>query len=117
MCGAMISLTPCIASKVDRQPDLNEIAEFRDADDMIQQLNGILSKAFGFPSIPNPRKDCHTMTFPDKKRHSQCVMCPEKDCESLVYVSDQNKSVIETLGIHDDPFWQERVEKLYGWFP
>ena len=27
MCGAMISLTPCIAAKVDRQPDLHEFAE------------------------------------------------------------------------------------------
>ena len=39
MCGAMISLTPCIAAKVDRQVDLHEIAEFKDAEDMIQQLN------------------------------------------------------------------------------
>ena len=26
MCGAMISLTPCIAAKIERQPDLHEIA-------------------------------------------------------------------------------------------
>ena len=31
-------------------------------------------------------------------------------------MSDQNKSMIETLDLHEDPFWQERVEKLYGWF-
>ena len=116
MCGAMISLTPCIAAKVDRQVDLHEIAEFQDAEDMVQQLNVILSKAIGFPSIPTPRKDCHTMTFQPKKRHTQYVMFPEQDCESLVYMSDQNKSMIETLDIHEDPFWQERVEKFYGWF-
>ena len=34
MCGAMISLMPCIAPKVDRQPDLHEIAEFKDAEDI-----------------------------------------------------------------------------------
>ena len=56
------------------------------------------------------------MTFPPTKRHSQCVMCPEQDCESLVYMSDQSKSMIETLDIHEDPVWQERVEKFYGWF-
>ena len=116
MCGTMISLTPCIASKVDRQPDLHEIAEFQNSEDMVQQLNGILSKAFGFPSIPSPRKDCHVMTFQSKKRHSQCVMCPEQVCESLVYMSDQNKSMIETLELHEDEFWQERVQKFYGWF-
>ena len=38
MFGAMISLTPCIAAKVDRQVDLHEIAEFHDAEDMVQQL-------------------------------------------------------------------------------
>ena len=60
--------------------------------------------------------DCHTMTFPDKQRHSQCVMCTEQDCESLVYMSDQNKSMIETLGIHEDPFWQERVRSSMDGF-
>ena len=95
----MINLTPSIASKVERQPDL-EIAEFKDAEDMIQQLNSILSKPYDFPSIPAPRKDCHIMTFQPKKRHSQYVMCPEQDCESLVYFTDQNRSMIETLDLH-----------------
>ena len=112
----MVSLTPCLASKVDRQPDLHEIAELHDAEDMIQQLNAILSKPHGFPQIPAPRKDCYTMTFKGKSRHSQSVMRLEQDCGNLVYMSDQNKSMIETLGIHEDPFWQERVEKFYGWF-
>ena len=56
------------------------------------------------------------MTFKGKSRHSHYVMCPEQDCENLVYMSDQNKSMIEILGIHEDPLWQERVEKFYGWF-
>ena len=67
MCGAMISLTPCMAAKVDHQPDLHEYAEFKDADDMIQQLNILLSKPYGFPSIPAPRKDCQIMTFGPKE--------------------------------------------------
>ena len=49
MCGAMISLTPCIASTVPRDCDLHESAEFKDATDMIQQLNGFLAKPDGFP--------------------------------------------------------------------
>ena len=65
----------------------DEYAEFQDADDMIQKLNSILSKPHGFPQIPAPRKDCHTLTFEAKKRHHQYVMCPEQDCESLVYFS------------------------------
>ena len=56
------------------------------------------------------------MTFEAKKRHSQYVMCPEQDCESLVYFSDQTKSMIETLDLHQHPFWKERVEKFYQWY-
>ena len=108
--GAMISLTPRIEPTIDRQVALNEYAEFKDADDMIQQLNSILSKPTGFPQIPAPRKDCQIMTFEPKKRHPQYVMCPEQDCESLVYFSDQNHNVIETLGQHRHPFWEESRE-------
>ena len=104
MCGAMISLTPCIAPTVERECDLHENAEFEDAEDMIEKLNDILSKPPGFPAIPVPRKDCHTLTFPPAKRHQQYVMCPEKDCESLVYMSDQNTSMTESLGLREHPF-------------
>ena len=60
MRGAMISLTSCIAPAVPRDCDLHESAEFKDATDMIQQLNGYLAKPDVFPAIPIPRKDCHT---------------------------------------------------------
>ena len=83
---------------------------------MIQQLNSILSKPHGFPQIPVPRKECRIKTFEPKKRNSQYVMCPEQDCESLVYFSDQNHSMIETLGLHQHPFWEERVKAFYKWF-
>ena len=83
---------------------------------MIQKLNEFLSKPIGFPPTPAPRKDCHIMTLPPNKRHQQYVMCPEQDCESLVYMSDQNTSMIESIGLHEHPFWKERVEKFYGWF-
>ena len=51
MCGAMISLTPCIAPTVPRQCDLDASISFKDAADMIQQLNTVLSKAKDFPQI------------------------------------------------------------------
>ena len=116
MCGAMISLTPCNQPNVERGCDLEEYAEFQSADDMIQKLNEILAITPGFPQIPAPRKDCHKLTFPANKRHKQYVMCPEQDCEALVYMSDQNTSMIEALGLHEDPFWKERVEYFYSWF-
>ena len=107
MCGAMISLTPCIAPTVESECDLHEYADFKDAENMIQKLNVSLSMSTGFPQIPTPRKDCHIMTYPPKQRHKQYVMCPEQDCESLVYMSDQNTSMIESIGLHEHPFWKE----------
>ena len=91
----MISLTPCIEPKSDRDCDLHEYAEFESADDMIQKLNDILAKPDGFPQIPIPRKDCHTLIPQPDKRDKQYVMCPEQDCECLVYMSDQSTSMVE----------------------
>ena len=52
-----------------------------------------------------------------RKARKHCrVMCPEQDCESLVYMSDQNTSMIESIGLREHPFWKERVERFYGWF-
>ena len=115
MCGAMISLTPCFASKSDRECDLHEYAEFQDVDDMITKLNGILAKSEGFPLIPTPRKDCHTLTIPSDKRFKQYVICPEQDCEYLVYMSDQSTGMVEAIGIHEHPWWRKRVEEFYSW--
>ena len=47
LCGAVIRLTPCIAPTVERECDLHKYAEFKDAEDMIQKLNEILSKPIG----------------------------------------------------------------------
>ena len=80
MCGAMISLTPCIAPMIERDCDLHGSAEFQDAADMIQQLNGILAKPTGFPQIPVPRKDCHIFYAKPDERHKQYIISPEQDC-------------------------------------
>ena len=37
------------------------------------------------------------LSFPAKKRNDQYVMCPEQECESLVYHADQSRSMIEVL--------------------
>ena len=54
MCGAMISLTPCIAPTVPRDCDLDASVSFTDVSDMIQQLNTILSIPRDFAQIPVP---------------------------------------------------------------
>ena len=42
--------------------------------------------------------------------------CPDILLVREFPTTDQNKSMIETLDLHEDPFWQGRVEKFYGWF-
>ena len=88
----------------------------KDADDMIQKLNVILSKPTGFPPIPAPRTDCQSMTLPPDTRDHQYVMCPEQDCECLVHYSDQNRSMIDVLGLGQEPFWDDRVKDFYKWY-
>ena len=112
MNGVMVSLTPCIKASADRPIALNEYAEFKDVNDMVHKLNAILSIPAGFPQIPAPRKDCRSMQFPPDKRNAQYVMCPEQECESLVYYGDQSRSVIDVLGLGQDPFWDDRVKVL-----
>ena len=116
MSGVMVSLTPLFKSTVDRTIAFHEYAKFKDVNDMIQKLNAILSIPKGFPQIPAPRKECRSMTFPLDKRNGQYVMCPEQDCECLVYYGDQSRSMIDVLGLGQDPFWDDRVKDFYGWY-
>ena len=82
---------------------------------MIQQLNGLLAKPVGFPQIPDPRKDCHLSQANPGERHQQYVLCPEQDCEWLVYMSDQNTSMIEALDVQDHPLWKQRMQDYHDW--
>ena len=49
------------------------------------------------------------------ERHKQMVICPEQDCAWLVYMSDQDKCMVETLGVHGRPLWQQRVQEYNEW--
>ena len=115
MSGVMVSLTPCNPT-VDRPIAFNEYAEFKDVHDEIEKLKVILRRPTGFPQIPPPRKNCQSMTLPPNKRNGQYVMCPEQDCDALVYHSDQSRSMIDVLGLGQDPFWDGRIKEFYGWY-
>ena len=115
MCGAMISLTPCIAPKVSRDCDLDASMSFNDANDMIQKFNAILSVPHGFPQIPAPRKDCHIYHAKPAERHKQMVICPEQDCEWVAYLHDLNTSMVEALGVHEEHLWIGRVQDYKDW--
>ena len=43
-------------------------------------------------------------------------MCPEQECQSLIYFSDQSRSMIDVLGLGQNPFWDDRVKAFYGWY-
>ena len=115
MCSAMINLTPCIAPTVTRDCDLDASVSFKDVNDMIKYCNTILSIPHGFPQIPTPRKDCHTFYAKSDERHKQMAICPEQDCEWLVYMSDQDASMVEALGVQDHPLWKQRVQEYKEW--
>ena len=112
MSGVMVSLTPLYKATIPRQIQLSGFAEFHDVKDMIKQLNDILSRPGDFPQIPPTRKECQILHFPSNKRNGQYVMCPEHECESLVYYSDQSRSMIEVLGLDHHPFWEAIESKL-----
>ena len=115
MCGAMISLTPCIAPTVPRKCDLDASVSFKTASDMIDELNSILSIPQDFPQIPDPRQDCHVFHAKPDERHKQMVICPEQDCEWLAYMSDLNISMVEALGVHDHALWSTRFQEFKDW--
>ena len=115
MCGAMISLTPCIAPTVPRKCDLDASVSFKDANDMIYQLNTILSKPKDFPPIPVPRDDCHIFHAKPGERHRQMVICPEQDCEWVAYMTDLDTSMVEALGVHEHALWSTRFQEYKEW--
>ena len=115
MCGAMISLTPCIASKVARDCTLEASMSFRDDTDMIQQLNSILASTHGFPQIPAPRNDCHIFYAKPNERHKQMVICPEQDCEWVTYMHDVETSMVEALKLHEEQPWMSRLQDFKDW--
>ena len=115
MCGAMISLTPCIAPMVPRKCDLDASISFTDVNDMIQQLNSILAKPKDFPQIPAPRDDCHIFQAKPAERHRQMVICPEQDCEWIAYMTDLDTSMVEALGVHEEALWSGRFKDYKDW--
>ena len=120
MSGVMVSLTPCFKATMDRPIALNEYAEFKvlkDVNDMVHKLNATLSIPQRiFHRFQLQGKICRPMQFPPDKRNEQYVMRPEQECESLVYYGDQSRSMIDVLGLGQDPFWDDRVKHFYGWY-
>ena len=43
-------------------------------------------------------------------------MCPEQDCENLVYHFDQTLSMIEALKLDDTHEWRDSVKAFHAWY-
>ena len=73
------------------------------------------SLSVDFDQVPKPRPECRVLTFGPKERR-QCSVCPEQDCERLVFHVSPGKSIIEILELHEDVEWKDRVEIFKGWY-
>ena len=115
--GMMVSLTPVLKPQIARPIKLSELVEFDSIEQMRQVLNSSLAQAEDFVEVKKPRAECGILTFSkDDKNSKQFVICPEQDCESLVFYFDQAKSMIETFNLHETFEWKERVEKFHEWY-
>ena len=114
--GVMVSLTPVFEQKVPRSIELSQHVEFKNVIHMFNVLNEVLSKAEGFSNVPETRKECKILSFPANQRHKQYVLCPEQDCENLVYHCDQERSMIEVLKLANMEFWEARVKAFHAWY-
>ena len=68
-----------------------------------------------FVEVPQPRPECQILTFgpPD---HKQYKICPEQDCENLVFYFDQQKALIEIFEPHEHDEWKHQVENFCDWY-
>ena len=86
---------------------LSETLEFNIVDNIYEVLNNTLSQAEHFVKVP-PVRTANAIIYHKPGDFVQYKMRPETDCEELIYVFNQNKSMIEVLELHDNPFWKER---------
>ena len=114
--GMMVSLIQPYKPKIERPIKLSEIVQFESIEQIRKVLNKILSQADDFVEFPKPRAECEILTFSKEDKNSkQLVICPEQDCETLVFHFDQAKSMIETLKL-DEKFEWKGVEKFHEWY-
>ena len=69
---------------------------------MYEVLNHTLSQAQDFAEVP-PVRTADAICYPKPGDYVQYKICPETECEELVYMFDQSKSMIEVLELQDQP--------------
>ena len=96
--GMMISLTPYDQPKADRIGRLIETRDFDTVEEMVENFNSILSQAPDFAKVPDINYQ-KRICYPKSREYSQYKICPETECEELVYALDQ---------VHDRSAWSAR---------
>ena len=109
--GLIIPLVEYYQPKVDRIVRMTECGDFPTVADVIGVLNEALKKAPDFAEVPviNGASEIFTCKTGVK-------ICPEADAEELVYVADQEKSIIDVISKHKEDLWKKRVEAFKSWY-
>ena len=89
----MVSLTTVYEGKVPRPITLKSMVEFNSIEHMRETLYRTLSITEDFTGVPKVRAECRILKF-GPKDHKQYKICPEQDCEQLVFNFDPSKSMI-----------------------
>ena len=76
---------------------------------MVTTFNAILSQAPDSATVPSIN-DANKVYYHKSGDYMQYKVRPEIDAEERVYALDQTKSIIEVMGLQEDPFWKKRVE-------
>ena len=112
--GMMISLAPYYQPKAERIVRLVETADFNTVEHVLEIFNSTLSQKLheAVPPINHAGRIC----YPKSGEYMQYKICPETDAEEPVYAFNQSKSMIEVIGLQEDPLWKQCVEVFKTWY-
>ena len=100
---------PVLPAQGLAQSQIGRCGGFATVDDMIAVLNETLKKAPDFATVP-PINDDHEIFTYTASAQLPYKTCPETDAEELAHVADQQKSIIEVIGKHEEPLWKDHVQ-------
>ena len=109
--GMVISLTPYYQPAADRIVRLIETVDFNTVENMVETLNSTLSRAPDFATVPSINY-ANRVYYHKSGEYMQYKICPETYAEELVCAFDQSKSMIEVIGLQDDPSLEEARRSL-----
>ena len=111
----MVSLTPAHAPKAPRPIKLEGPVEFESLDHMLAKLKRALHRRRLMQKFQKARVECRILRLGPKNRKKYKI-CPEQDCENLVFNFNQTKSMIGILELEKVPEWIDRIAVFKGWY-